>query len=197
VEKPVELTITLPYENTMKLSPTIAIHSSLLLLLSAFVRAEKETTSLRGGLKSENNGADDNYFALTSSEDHELPACISSALGSSNVVAMVRENLFCIKLNYDGLSGREQLISQVHGPAAVGETGPVIFTVHTSTEKTQCFELTKEQKKDLDHELWYFNIHSEMCPNDAVRGQLLPLVSNAGTKVKQLRQKQVVTASAA
>jgi hypothetical protein len=175
----------------MKLSPTIAIHSSL--LLAAVVHAEKETTSLRRGLKSENNGAD-NYFALTSSADHDLPACLSSALGSSNVVATVRDNLFCIKLSYDGLSDREQLISQVHGPAAVGETGPVIFTIHTSTEKTQCFDLTKDQKKDLDDELWYFNIHSKMCPNDALGAQLLPLARNAGTVVKQLRQKQASAA---
>jgi hypothetical protein len=60
----------------------------------------------------------------------------------------------------------------------------------TSTVKTQCFELTKDRKKDLDDELWYFDIHCEKCPNDAIRGQILPLTSNVGTLVKQLRQKR-------
>jgi hypothetical protein len=128
---------------------------------TAVLQAKKETSSLRGGLKSKNNGAD-NYFAFISSADPEVPACMSSALGGSNAIAMVRENRFCIKLSYDGLSGQE-LISQVHGPAAVGETGPAIFAMRTSTEKMQCFDVTKDQKKDLDDELWYFNVHSEKC----------------------------------
>jgi hypothetical protein len=169
----------------MKLSLTII--TSAILLHSAVAQVEERTTpapALRGGLK---NGAD-NYFALISSADQEVPACMSSALGSSNVVAMVRDNLFCVNLSYDGLSGLE-LISQVHGPVAIGESGPVIFTIHSSTEKTKCFELNKDQKKDLDDELWYFNIHSEKCPNDAISGQILPLVSNVGTMVQHLRQK--------
>jgi hypothetical protein len=168
----------------MKLSLTITTFA--ILLLSAVVQAEKKTTpALRRGLK---NRAD-NYFALISSADQEVPACMSSALSSGNVVATVRDDLFCIKLSYDGLSSPE-LFSHVHGPAAVGETGPVIFTIQTSNGKTQCFELTKDQKEDLDDELWYFNIHSEKCPGSPIRGQILPLVSNVGTIVQQLRQKQ-------
>jgi hypothetical protein len=162
----------------MKLSlvvATLATH-----LLSAVVHAKEETTSLRRGA--------DNYFALINSADQEVPACMSSALGSGNVVATVRDNLFCLKLSYDGLSDME-LFSHVHGPAALGETGPIIFTMDINTDKTQCFELTKDQKKDLDDELWYFGINSEKCPNGAIRGQILPLVSNVGNIVKQLRQR--------
>jgi hypothetical protein len=176
----------------MKLSLTIAIPCSLL-LLSAFAQADEKKTApaLRRGINNASNNGADNYFALISSAYQEVPACMSSALGTSNVVAMVRDNHFCIKLSYDGLNNPE-LVSQVHGPAAVGETGPAIFSIDTSiTEKAQCFELTKDhQKKDLDDELWYFNIHSERCPNDAIRGQILPLVSNVGTIVQQLIQHQ-------
>jgi hypothetical protein len=176
----------------MQLSLTIATLAAL--LLSAVVHANKETTSLRRGLKSGNkNGADD-YFALISNTYQEVPACMSSTLSSGNAVATVRDDLFCIRLSYDGLSSSE-VISHVHGPAAVGETGPVIFTIDTNTEKAQCFELTKDQKKDLDDELWYFNIHSEKCPNGAIRGQILPLARNVGTIVQQLRQKQPAEAA--
>jgi hypothetical protein len=93
-----------------------------------------------------------------------------------------------IKLFHDGSSGPE-LFSHVHGPAALGETGPICFTMDTSIDKTECFEMTKDHKKDLDDELWYVDrIHCEKCPNDAIRGQILPLTSNVGTIVKKLRQ---------
>jgi hypothetical protein len=82
------------------------------------------------------------------------------------------------------------LFSHIHGPAAGGETGPVIFAMDTNTEKTQWFELTEDQMKDLDDELCYFDIHSEMCPSGAIRGQILPLLNNADHIVKQLTQTQ-------
>jgi hypothetical protein len=170
--------------NTMKLSLTIAtIATLLLLLLPAFLQAKEKTTALRRGLKGGTNGGD-NYFAVIS-VDQKVTGCMPSALGS--VIATVRDDTFCIKLSDDGLSGQE-LFSHVHGPAAVGDTGPVIFTINTSTAKMQCFELTKDQMKALDDELWYVNIHSEMCPNGTIRGQLLPLLSNVRYIVKQLRQ---------
>jgi hypothetical protein len=65
----------------------------------------------------------------------------------------VQDDNFCIKLSYDGLSGPE-LSPHAHGPAAIGETGPVIFTM--------ALTLTKDQMKDLDDELWYFNIYSDV-----------------------------------
>jgi hypothetical protein len=181
----------------MKLSLTIATLATLLLSAVAEARREKTTLRHHGLKKSGNHGLSmsgtngaDNYFALFNSADQRAPACMSSPLGSGNVVATVRDDIFCIKLSYDGMSG-PALFAHVHGPAAVGETGPIIFTIDTTnTEKTQCFELTKDQKKDVDDELWYFNIQSDICPNDAIRSQILPLVSNVGTIVKQLRQKQ-------
>jgi hypothetical protein len=98
--------------------------------------------------------------------------CTSSALG--NAIATEQDDNFCIKLSYDGLSGPE-LFSHIHGPAAIGETGPVIFTMALTTQKTQCFQLTKDQMKDVDDKLWYFNIHSDMCPGGEIRGQIIPV----------------------
>jgi hypothetical protein len=150
----------------MKLSLTIATLSAL--LLSGSVQAKKKI-SARRGLKG--GGGSDTYFALISAAQ-EVPECMSSAIG--NAVATVQDDQFCIKLSYVGLSGPE-LSSHVHGPAAVGEAGPVIFTLLPSTQKTQCFDLNKEMKDDLDDELWYFNVHSAMCEGGEIRGQILPL----------------------
>jgi hypothetical protein len=168
------------HTNTMKLSLIVTTLSSL--LLSAVVHAERYISSLRGGLKG------GNYFALIGTvPDEEISRCMASALGK--VVAMVRNDRFCIKLSSSDDLGNQELFSHaVHGPAAVGESGPVIFTINTSTDKTQCFDLTKDQMRDLDDELWYFNIHSEKRPHSAVRGQILPLASNVGTIVQHLRK---------
>jgi hypothetical protein len=165
----------------MKRSLTIV--AIAILLLSAVVQAKKKATALRRGLKGGTNGGE-NYFALIAAAQ-EATGCMSSDLG--NVIATVRDDIFCIKLSYDGLSSPD-LFSHVHGPAAVGDTGPVIFTINTSTEKMQCFELNKDQMQALEHELWYVNIHSEMCPNGTIRGQLLPLLSNVHYIANQLRQ---------
>jgi hypothetical protein len=151
----------------MKLSLTIATLATL--LLSASVQAKKMKSSRRGG---SNKGGPDTYFALMSAAQ-EVPGCMSSALG--NAIATVQDDEFCIRLSYDGLSGPE-LSSHVHGPAAIGETGLVIFTLDTSTQKTQCFGgLTSKEMKDLDDDLWYFNVHSEACPGGEIRGQILTL----------------------
>jgi hypothetical protein len=148
----------------MKLSLTIATFATL--LLSASVQAKKMKSSRRGGKRGPNT-----YFALISAAQ-EVPGCMSSALG--NAITTVQDDKFCIKLSYDGLSGPE-LFSHVHGPAAIGETGPVIFTLNTSTQKTQCFKLTSQEMKDLDDDLWYFNVHSEACEGGEIRGQILTL----------------------
>ena len=168
----------------MKLSMTIATLATLLLSTSVQAKKTSAHRGLKGGGPSvqakkkasaqrglKGGGGADTYFALISAAQ-EVPGCISSALG--NAVATVDGDQFCIKLSYDGLSGPE-IFSHVHGPAAIGETGPVVFTMALTTQKTQCFTLTKDNKKNLEDEEYYFNIHSDMCPGGEIRGQILPL----------------------
>jgi hypothetical protein len=158
----------------MKLFLTIA--TLVTLLLSAVVHAKEESTpALRG------NNRGDNYFALITSAgtqaEREIPGCVSSALSAGNVVATVRDDRFCIKIAYDQVwSKRPELFSHtLHGPAAAGETGPVIFTMDATSTQMQCFKLTADQKKELDDELWYIHIHSELCLNDDIHGRILPV----------------------
>jgi hypothetical protein len=157
------------------------------LLLTAFAQVKEKTPALRSGRKDGNKNGADNYLALVTSVAQKDKGCMTSTLGS--VVATVRDDIFCVKVCYAGFSsGGPDIFSHIHGPAADGETGPVIFTMDTSTDKMQCSELTKDQMKDLNDELWYFDVHSEMCPNDESRGQIIPLLSNVDHIGKQLRQ---------
>jgi hypothetical protein len=172
----------------MKLALTLTALSTL--LLSSYVQAA-ENTGVRGlkygniggggnkgggtkrkggGMKGGRGSKAKTYFAVINAAQ-EVPLCSSSALG--NAVASVKDSKFCIALSYDGLSGLE-LFSHVHGPASIGEAGPVIFTLDLSTQKTQCFDITDEETEKLDDKLWYFNIHSERCPSGEIRGQILP-----------------------
>jgi hypothetical protein len=153
----------------MKLSLTIATLATL--FLSTSVQAKEETSAPHRGLKGgkKNKGGPDTYFALLSAAQ-EVPGCMSTALG--NAVATVDGDQFCIRLSYDGLSGPE-LFSHVHGPAAIGETGPVVFTMDMTTQKTQCFTLSKDNMKAIENEEYYFNVHSDMCPGGEIRGQIL------------------------
>jgi hypothetical protein len=151
----------------MKLFLTMATLATL--LLSASVQAKK-MKSIRSGGK---GGGPDTYIALLSAAQ-ALPGCTSSALG--NAIVTVQDDEFCIKLSYSGLSASETK-AHVHGPAAVGDSGPLIFALDTpSTQKMQCFDLTSEEDyDDLDDGLWYFNVHSAECPDGEIRGQILPL----------------------
>jgi hypothetical protein len=171
----------------MKLILTITTLATL--LFSASVQAAENTAvrglkmgrrgGKRGGMNmmsSKRNGGmmgskTETYYSVISAAQ-EVPGCTSSALG--NAIATVQDGNLCIKLSYDGLSGPE-LFSHIHGPAAIGETAPVIFTMALTTQKTQCFELTKDQMKELDDKLWYFNIHSDMCPGGEIRCQIIPV----------------------
>jgi hypothetical protein len=131
----------------------------------------------KGGMKMNGGGKNaemmgrmsDTYYSVLSAAQ-EVPGCTSSALG--NAIATVEGDQFCIRLSYDGLSGPE-LFSHVHGPAAIGETGPVIFTLAMSTQKIECFTLTEDNMNAIENELYYFNVHSEMCPGGEIRGQIL------------------------
>jgi hypothetical protein len=44
-----------------------------------------------------------------------------------------------------------------------------------SAQKTQCFNLTEDNKKNLEDALYYFNIHSDKCPGGKIRGQIVAL----------------------
>jgi hypothetical protein len=176
----------------MKLFLTITALTTL--LLSTSVQATDKTSvrglkmSRKGGMNKMNrkggmkmngggkrggvmNRMSETYYSIINAAQ-EVPGCTSSALG--NAIATVEGDQFCIKLSYDGLSGPE-LFSHVHGPAAIGETAPVIFTMALTTQKTQCFTLTKDNKEAIDNELYYFNIHSDKCPGGEIRGQILAL----------------------
>ena len=103
----------------------------------------------------------------------ENPFC-DKATGIGNALLTLRDVELCLSLSYIGLSS-DELFSHIHGPAEIGMNGDVIFPLSTGPDKSDCFELSKRQQRELKRGLWYFNIHSESCPPGEIRGQILPI----------------------
>ncbi|GKY92231.1 hypothetical protein MPSEU_000194300 [Mayamaea pseudoterrestris] len=102
----------------------------------------------------------------------------SEALG--NAVVTLKGLRMCVNLAYTGLSGPE-MYTHLHGPAEVGigNTGDVILVLSSEPVKTpatgDCYDITPAQKKELMKGRWYFNVHTDMCPDGEIRGQIFPV----------------------
>jgi hypothetical protein len=62
--------------------------------------------------------------------------------------------------------------AHIHGPAAVGVLGPILFPLPTGQVSDFEIALSPGQATDLKNGLWYVNVHSNNFPNGEIRGQL-------------------------
>jgi CHRD domain len=65
----------------------------------------------------------------------------------------------------------------IHGPAGVGENGPIIFTIPVPPNNPAYWSgvlgpLTTQQLRDLNCGLWYLDIHTPEFPEGQVRGRV-------------------------
>jgi Ca2+-binding RTX toxin-like protein len=112
--------------------------------------------------------------ALTGSQ--EVPPVASLATARGSVVLSADESHITVRLSFSGLSSANTM-SHIHGPAAVGVNGPVLFDLGGSNATSgqlgpQQFLVTPQQVADLKQGLWYFNVHSANHPAGEVRGQI-------------------------
>lgn len=135
-------------------------------------RKKKRQEKLQEKLKTRN------FFSLLNaaqeiSTDGSAGACESNAIGNA-VATLKGGNEFCIMLSYGlAFSKLPEVVSHIHGPANIGENGPAVLKLSPSPTKTDCFKLTKKQRKQLLEGKWYFNIHSKKCPAGEIRGQIM------------------------
>jgi hypothetical protein len=74
-------------------------------------------------------------------------------------------------------SGLTAIEAHIHGPAAPGAIGPILFTIPPGSsitwERTGVIGvLTDQQIRDLSCGLWYIDIHTTEFPLGQVRGQI-------------------------
>ncbi|UCG53416.1 MAG: CHRD domain-containing protein [Candidatus Latescibacterota bacterium] len=113
----------------------------------------------------------------------ETPA---SGLGDFDLDATRMFNYF---VSYGGLLGTE-IAAHVHGPAPMGENGPVIFDLPLGPMKVGSYgPLTPQQESDLNDGLWYVSIETTLYPSGEIRGQILsslPVENSSWGAIKAL-----------
>jgi hypothetical protein len=107
----------------------------------------------------------------------EVPPSGSTAVGFGRVT-FLSDTTIRVSLQFSGL-GSNQTMAHIHGPAAPGASGPIIFDIGSQGATSGLFRnlifvVTPQQMQDFRNGLWYFNVHSVNFPNGEIRGQIVP-----------------------
>ena len=114
----------------------------------------------------------------------EAPPSGSPGTGSASLVLNAAQDQITVDMTWTNLNANATA-SHIHGPAAIGVNGPVIFAltgVSAATSGTipqQTFAITPTQVGYLQSGQLYINIHSTSFPGGEIRGQFLPEVTAA------------------
>lgn len=121
------------------------------------------------------------YFTANLNSAQEVPPNSSTATGFGRVTLNDAETQITVSVYYGNPNVLTGWVTagHIHGPAAIGSNGPVIFDLSPTTGVTSgsvvnlSFTVTPAQVADLKAGLWYFNIHTSTNPGGEIRGQIL------------------------
>lgn len=119
------------------------------------------------------------YFTGFLTGDQEVPPVISTGSGFGRVTLNAAETQIVVSLYYTTVNGTVTA-GHIHGPAAPGANGPVMFNlapatgVNTGQVVGSTFPVTASQVSELKSGRLYFNIHSNTNPGGEIRGQIRP-----------------------
>lgn len=102
----------------------------------------------------------------------EVPPTNSTATGTASLLLSPDEKTARVSLNFAGLTST-QTAAHIHGPAAVGVSGPVLFPLPNGQVSDFEISLLPGQAQDLKNGLWYVNVHTSNFMNGEIRGQFL------------------------
>ena len=116
-------------------------------------------------------------FKANLSGAQEVPPVTTNAFGTGRVSLNAAETQITASVYFNNLSSNASN-GHIHGPAAVGANGPVIFNMAPPAQTTGSsvnvtFAVTPAQVTQLKAGLWYFNIHTGTNPGGEIRGQIL------------------------
>lgn len=116
------------------------------------------------------------YFTGNLASGQEVPPNGSTATGFGRVTLNDAETQITASFYWSGLTGNASA-GHIHGPAAVGANGPIIFNmapaaVTSGSVVAATFAVSPTQVADLKAGLWYFNIHTAANPGGEIRGQI-------------------------
>ncbi|HPF40900.1 MAG TPA: CHRD domain-containing protein [Phycisphaerae bacterium] len=111
------------------------------------------------------------------------PAPPASGGGSGSFFLDHGSGTLSFNIQFNGLTSAET-VAHIHGPAAPGVNGPVVYALPLGATKIGSIVLTDpgsypvaNQIADLVAGLWYVNVHSIQHPMGEIRGQITPYVT--------------------
>lgn len=118
----------------------------------------------------------DTFFTGDLEAAQEVPPNGSVATGFGRVTLNPTEDSIRVSMLWMNLTGNATG-GHIHGPAAPGANGPIIFNLAPSATTTGAvialnFAVTPQQVADLKAGLWYFNVHTAANPGGEIRGQI-------------------------
>jgi hypothetical protein len=118
------------------------------------------------------------YFTAQLSGAQEVPPVSSAGTGFGRVTLNAAETQITVSMYYTTANGTVTA-GHIHGPAAAGANGPVLFNLNPATGANTgsvvgtLFNVSPAQVTQLKAAQWYFNVHSTAQPGGEIRGQIL------------------------
>jgi uncharacterized repeat protein (TIGR01451 family) len=109
-------------------------------------------------------------YTATLTGTQETPPNSSTALGTATVLLSPDEATARVSLNFSGLTSAET-DAHIHGPAAPGVVGPILFPLPAGNVSDFLISLTPTDVANLKNGQLYVNVHSTNFPNGEIRGQ--------------------------
>jgi aldose sugar dehydrogenase len=109
-------------------------------------------------------------FVASLSGGQETPPNGSTGAGTATLLLSPDETSARVSLNFSGLTS-SQTDAHIHGPAAAGVIGPILFPLPNGNVSDFLISLTPGDVNNLKNGLLYVNVHSANFPNGEIRGQ--------------------------
>ena len=109
-------------------------------------------------------------FTASLNGAQETPANSSTATGTATVLLSPDEQTARVSLDFSGLSSAETA-AHIHGPAAPGVTGQILFPLPNSSFTDFLITPTATDVQNLKNGQLYINVHSSIFLNGEIRGQ--------------------------
>lgn len=110
---------------------------------------------------------------------NEVPPNGSAGTGTGTVFTSADGSTLTVDLSFSGL-GTNATAAHIHGPAAAGTNGPIVFGLAGVPNGTagsipqQTFNLNATQRQQFQEGLFYFNVHTTGFSGGEIRGQITP-----------------------
>jgi hypothetical protein len=116
---------------------------------------------------------------FTMTQDEETPPTGSTAIGSGHIVLDTLANSLAYNITYSGLEGVETG-AHIHGAADPGQIGLPRLFLPAGPSKQGVWNYPASFESDLLAGRFYVNIHTDVYPEGAIRGQIAPVVTLPG-----------------